>query len=241
MVSRRNLSVCVLILSVGSGGKGEPEKMDRWRSEKEIWRRYMHTHPSVTCRFIECGTGHEGDTIFCACKEDTNTQTDLWKKTSLAASQVDINAYDYFVRPNLNMFLVFDYLFDYFNSFPYDPTLHTGGSTLGGTYPSGSCMIYGRDCASALAQRSFLSNVCSTFEDICIAQFLENAGFPMKEQDPSIWYMWDESKTRDEQMQTIDKQRHPFVRTKEVANQREIQNSLVDRYYPSALPSNAKC
>ena len=232
----RGLRVCVLVLSVGSGGRGEPEKVARWRSEKRIWRRYMWAHPCVTCRFIECGTGDEEDTIFCDCTEQSTLDTDLWIKTGLAAAQVRMASFDYCVRPNLNMFLVFDHLFAYLNSFPYDPTLHTGGKTLG-TYASGSCLVLGRECASALTTHSFVeSNVCSSIEDVCLGQFLEDAGFPMKEQDPPICYEWDERRSHEANVEAIDERRLPFVRTKGIEDQEAVQNALVDRYYPPALP-----
>lgn len=229
--------ICVLVLSVGAGGGLEEseEARRRWQGEKDVWRRYMHARlPRVVCRFIECGSGAEEDVVYCACEERQQFDTTLWKKTALALSQTDLSAYDYVVRPNLNMFVIFDNLYHRLYSTPFDPRLHTGGQTTL-TFASGSCMIFGRECALAMTSTAFLGGECHALEDVCLSQKLMDLGFPLQQRDPPWWHVWKDDVSQEDNFAHIDANCLCFVRTKEVKRQETVQNALIERYYsPSA-------
>jgi len=240
-VLTRNPSVCVLILSAGSHSAPAGPASARWASEKAVWRRYMNCHPDVFCKFIECGASQDADTVSCPCVESSPKDHTLWLKTCLAMQLVGASAYDYVVRPNLNTLVIFDYLLAFLKSFPYDPTLHTGGKTYGDRYVSGSSMIFGRACVQAMESPAFLRNEGFDSDDVCLSAFLTAAGFPLHAQDPPLWYLWNEFKTREANMSTVFWYRHPFVRTKEIKDQAEVQHELVDRFYSNSAPRSPSC
>ena len=86
-------------------------------------------------------------------------------------------------------------------------------------------MIFGRACVEAMESPSFLRNEGFDSDDVCLSAFLTAAGFPLHAQDPPLWYLWNELKTREANMTAVFWYRHPFVRTKGIKDQAEVQHT----------------
>lgn len=259
----RPLSICVLILSVDTEmlPSNEPaSQAARWREEKAIWRLYMHTHPAVTCRFVECGAGDAGDVLYCpSCTEAGARGATMWKKTSAGLRQLDLCKYDYIIRPNLNTFVIFEHLLEYLSSFPFDPRLFTGkikvtkkGLDPTVQYPWGCAVIFGRDCARALASDAFIALANErnrSNDDVCFARFLPRLGFrvtrpPTRKPLIHVWtgpdLHWNSWLNFNANALYINSFRVPFVRTKHLRHRSWIQAMLLQRYYPNPTEERAE-
>ena len=99
---------------------------ERFLKEKELWKKYMNSHPNFKVHFLECNRkctkidSFNSECIDC----DESYLTGIYEKTFLAYQEY--NNYDIYIRTNLSTFCIFDKIYEELKKLPKDRPIYTG-------------------------------------------------------------------------------------------------------------------
>lgn len=101
---------------------------ERFLKEKELWKKYMNSHPNFKVHFLECNRkctkidSFNSECIDC----DESYLTGIYEKTYLAYQEY--NNYDIYIRTNLSTFYIFDKIYEELKKLPKNRPIYTGAS-----------------------------------------------------------------------------------------------------------------
>jgi len=240
--------LCILIISCEFYNSDMNNVSERWIYEKRCWEKYMNSHSQIDVYFLEYGEPKiNGNTIFIP----YDGYDGIYKKTIHGMKMLE-KKYEFYLRTNLNTFVIFDKLITLLNRIKTDHNMELPfyGATLGEYkhkllynhkpfhFVSGACTLMNYKAIQTLVTNGFQDKyTTSNFpDDVIIGMFFHDLNITPNRYE--IRYDWNfgTSFNRNIELLGLDDNKCCVRTVRSHATNARLIDPLINHFYQEKVP-----
>ncbi len=217
--------VKILVISKNEKVMDEKVLKERWYQEKSIWLNKFNPLPNINFELIECGKPYYNLSHVKNYNCQESFRPGIFQKTILSLKD-NINQYDFFVRTNLNAFIIQSKLMDFINKHRHNQKLYEGVTGDYTSWVGGWGIILSNYACRVLIAEGQKKNYfydSETPDDVLIGNILKSKNIVCKHFGYYLGYVWNNSISIEQNLKIINNNpNYIFIR---VRNQKNLDDS----------------
>lgn len=232
------IKIAILIISI------ETDSVNTYNIQKKIWKKYLKSNPNLDCYFIECRKNIKspkiiGSKILSPCEE--SYIPGIYQKTIESLNLLK-NKYDFYIRTNLNSFVIFTHLINFLNHLDTKTPIYTGDYSDRSNWVCGNSIILNKAACQILIKKGknpkYFYNT-TIADDVLIGKVFNDAGIYPHKMKKIVYWMTQKLSSSEFQkgIDIVNSNKYPFIRTNPFTSYNDeiyyqkFMNKLLTNYY----------